>query len=580
MASSVLPAGKRALAGFRDDIADKVVSGVEERIDTARWSERINIWIFFRDHGEGADRIAGTGNQESLFTSRTARRIELRSSKRDYILDYTPVYSGYIEQLKSHIISIRNISKYFNAVSVELSEGELEDVSSLPFVKSVALVKVYRRKPELIGPGHQLEPVKPTEAGSEDSLLEKYGASFEQLALTESLDLLEEGYNGSGRITGNQPVMICILDTGFNLTHEAFSRVNIIEQFDFVQSDPVTSDQPGDYPGQAKHGTTVLGTIAGYKEGNLIGPAWGADYILAKTEILGEEIRIEEDNWVAGIEWADSIGADIVTSSLGYIDWYTPDSLDGKTCLCTIAADIAVAHGMVVVNSVGNYGYLGETSLIAPADGFGVIAVGSVDRYGDIAYSSSHGPTADGRIKPDLVARGVNVHSVSYQDRDEYSSYNGTSFAAPLIAGLCAQLLEIHPGWNPATLRDSLTATSSRNDDPDNTYGYGIPHAYAAAGFVTLPVSSSLSFGPARPNPFQELVSFNLSLPVWEIVDIRVYDCAGRLVRVLLDSEYARYREVVWDGKDNNGCDVTSGVYFIRCLSESAAATGKIIRIR
>ncbi|MBN2070965.1 MAG: S8 family peptidase [Candidatus Krumholzibacteriota bacterium] len=537
----------------------------------------LSVWVFFSDHGEvesaeDEDQISGLGQA-------AARRIRKRSRLESILSDYRPVNTTYVGIIHRYVIRIRTCSRYFNAVSVEARESDIDLLSGLSFVRKIEPVRTFRRKRE--------EPASKIEAGVQsmndrsERLSEKYGSSFDQLMLIESLDLLEAGYNGSGSITGNDPVMICILDTGFDLTHEAFSNLNVVDQYDFVQGDTITSDEPGDYTDQGRHGTAVLGTIAGYSEGNLIGPAWGAGYLLAKTEITGEEITVEEDNWIAGIEWADVLGADIVTSSLGYIEWYTTDLLDGETALCTIAADKAVSHGIIVVNSAGNFGYLGPVSIIAPADGDSVIAVGSVDRYGEIAWSSSHGPTADGRIKPDLVAQGVGVTSVSYQYTDQYYSYSGTSFAAPLIAGLCAQLLELHPQWSPIDVRDSLLASASRYEDPDNIYGYGIPRGYLASGLYDGPVPDSVTIGPAYPNPFNEEVRIDLFLPEWERVDVAVYNLAGAIVRVLVDGEYLRWeRTIGWDGADNNGDQVASGIYFIHCATDHREATRKAVRIR
>jgi hypothetical protein len=225
----------------------------------------------------------------------------------------------------------------------------------------------------------------------------------------------------------------------------------------------------------------------------LIGPAFGADFALAKTEIKLSETQIEEDNWVAGVEWADDLGADIVSSSLGYQDWYTYEDMDGNTALCTIAADLAVSKGIVVVNSAGNERITTWYHIIAPADGDSVIAVGAVDLQGGLASFSSAGPTFDGRIKPDVVARGVQTYCA--WANGGYGGASGTSLSAPLVAGVCALLLEIHPDWTPIQVREALWHTASQADDPDNLYGYGIANAAEASGLNYLEVSpEKLSF--------------------------------------------------------------------------------------
>jgi hypothetical protein len=400
--------------------------------------------------------------------------------------------------------------------------------------------------------------------------------------MIEALDLLELGYNGSGGTGGTSQVMIGILDTGFLLDHEAFGRLQVHAQYDFVNDDPVTENEPGDPPGQDKHGTLVLGTIAGYADGYLIGPAWGATYLLAKTEIVGEEIRIEEDNWVAGLEWCDSIGADIVTSSLGYLsDWYDPDyDLDGETAICTRAANRAATRGIVVCNAIGNYGWNGPTSMITPADADSVIAVGGVYSDGTLWGSSSRGPTSDGRIKPDVAAQAVAVQSVAWPYDYGYGVYNGTSFATPLVAGLCAQLLEVHPDWTPVQMRDSLRFHATNSDSPDNSFGWGIVQGLATAGLAPVsPAADSISSG--YPNPFADAVSFDLYSARWTYVSAVIYDASGRRVRTLLREEPLLFGDTVeWDGKSDGGTDVASGVYFIEFISPNIKRVMKIVRIR
>ncbi len=539
----------------------------------------IDVWVFFSDHGDVLP-TPGTGECPGMGVSpRASRRIIRRTDFSRHPGSLLPVHQDYIDGLGPYILGIRHRSRYFNAVSVSIPAGGVAPIEALPYVSKVERVKKYERKM----PDWSVYEVSPSDrTRSADGSFGRYGASLDQLALTGSVELLEAGYNGSGRKEGNEPVLVCVMDSGFELGHEAFENLRVLEEYDFVKYDSITAMEPEDFPGQSEHGTTVLGAIAGYYEGYLVGPAWGAQYILAKTEIIGQEITIEEDNWIAGIEWADSIGADIVTSSIGYLwDWYTAETLDGQTALCTKAADIAGSRGIVVVNAIGNYGQKGDTSLIAPADGDSVIAVGAVDRYGYIADFSSHGPTADGRIKPDLVAQGLGVVSVARASDEGYATYNGTSFAAPLLAGLCAQILEIHPDWSPVTLRDSLISSASRFGDPDNEYGYGVPRGWIAAGLPADSISRQAKFAAGYPNPFSESISFELYLPQWEMVDIRIYDCRGALVRTIIEEELVKWSDTVrWDGRNDSGEQVSDGVYFVDFRSSTIRRTGKVILMR
>ena len=175
--------------------------------------------------------------------------------------------------------------------------------------------------------------------------------------------------------------------------------------------------------------------LAGYAPGNLIGPAFKSEYLLAKTEIMAEEIQQEEDNYVAALEWGEALGADIACASLGYLDWYTYNDLDGNTATTTIAVDIASNLGVLCVNSAGNEGDDPWYYIITPADADSVISVGAVLQNGEIANFSSRGPTYDGRIKPEVCAQGASTYCIRSNTENSYRTASGTSFSAPLSCG-------------------------------------------------------------------------------------------------------------------------------------------------
>jgi hypothetical protein len=530
------------------------------RLDTAGSGETLAVWIFLRDRADADER---------RFTAReTARRALRGSSARDE--RDVPVDRAAIDLLRPRVLRIRHASRYFNAVSADVRVGALAAIAAEPFVRRIDFVAAARAPLDPVGDTFQ----PPARGGARPAAsADEYGPSRCQLEQIGAAALLERGINGSGAAGGTSQILVAILDSGFRLDHEALRHVDVEAQWDFIQNDSVTSDEPGDPVSQDRHGTTVLGVIAGRSDGALAGPAWGARFLLAKTEMIDREIPIEEDHWVAGIEWADSAGADIVTSSLGYYDWYSPGDLDGETALCTRAADIAASRGVIVVNSAGNRGTAG---LVAPADGNGVMAVGAVDCGGEIAYFSSRGPTADGRIKPDFVAMGYAVQSVAHPDTAGFARYNGTSYAAPLVAGICAQLLETHPSWDPAKMHSALRATASRSGFPDNTYGYGTPNAALAAQWP-----ASFSASAPVPNPFSGETRLQFVSPKLAPVTVRVYDCRGALVRVLADGRPANETwSVSWDGTNEAGRRVASGVYFIVASSIELAVRVKAIHVR
>jgi len=291
--------------------------------------------------------------------------------------------------------------------------------------------------------------------------------------------LTDQGIDGTG-------VRIGMLDTGFDTANPAFTGITITAQHDFVFNDSVVKDEPGkDAAGAQWHGTATWSLFAGDVPGRLHGIARGAHFLLAKTEDIRSETRVEEDNYVAALEWADSIGVDIVSSSLAYLSFdngfsYTPSQLNGDVAVTTVAADMAAQRGILVVTAAGNEGP-GSRSLWTPADGDSVLAIGAEDSLGTIAFFSSRGPTADGRIKPDFTAPGVAVCAVT--GSGTVGRLDGTSLATPLLAASAALVKQMHPALLPMDLRAAFRNTATKRASPDTMYGWGRPDVTAAAVF-------------------------------------------------------------------------------------------------
>ena len=254
--------------------------------------------------------------------------------------------------------------------------------------------------------------------------------------------------------------------------------------------------------------------------------------------------------------------------------------LDGDTPRCTKMADIAAGHGVLIVTAVGNEGIFGDTTLIAPSDADSIIAVGAVDRDGVRAYFSSRGPTADGRIKPELMALGRGVYTVDWGTLTGYTKADGTSLSTPLIAGLCAQLLEIDPGMSPIDIRQSLREASSQSDDPNNDYGYGIPDGLKAAGIEGPERPASVVLDGAYPNPFRSSTRFDIFIPENEPLTVRIYDCRGVLVRNLISNRILPWGgNLFWDGTNDAGRRVAAGFYFMHFKSPRYERTVKVLRV-
>ncbi len=425
-------------------------------------------WIFFKDKGISEYQVSRQLEQlKSELPARTLQRREKTRVMGD-IVDETDldIPEKYLTLLKNLGVKPIVKSRWLNAVSAELKKSQLEEVLQLNFVRKIQPVaKFLFREPFPEGEKTLTKPQK--------HRLE-YGESLEQNELIRVTDVHDLGFDGSGVIIG-------MLDTGFDYKyHEAFLSLNVVEEYDFINQDSVTQNEPGDASSQHSHGTLTLSAIAGFAPGKLIGPAYGATFYLAKTEDITNEYPAEEDFWVAGLEWLERKGVDIVSSSLGYLDWYTYEDMDGATAVTTLAAEMAVQKGVVVVNSMGNEGSNSWHYMIAPADGKNVISVGAVTSDGAVANFSSRGPTADGRIKPDVVAMGVRVRGATAGTVDGYRVASGTSLSCPLVAGVAALILEAHPYLSPYQVAEALRNTASNADNPDNDFGWGIVDAYEA----------------------------------------------------------------------------------------------------
>jgi len=432
------------------------------------------VWVYFKDKGASGVRSlekALTRARQNLAGRCLWRRAKVLEGSALTDSADLPVYPAYIDKIKQMVKKIRTTSRWLNAVSAEAAPPEIKALTKLPFVRKVDLVLSFFRDDPGSLPGLE------TPLLLDDPLVNLYGPSFIQISQINVWPLHRLGYTGRN-------VLVCMMDTGFRKSHEIFRQAHVVAEWDFVNGDGnVEQDLDNSEDYSDSHGTGTWSMLGGFKPGELIGPAYGADFLLAKTETEKFEKPIEEDYWVAGIEWAEGLGAEVVSSSLGYIDWYTYADMDGRTAVTTRAANRAVSLGVVVVNAAGNERNTVWRHIIAPADGFDVIACGAVDSLGRIASFSSPGPTYDGRIKPEVSALGVNdwLAAAREDGSQTYARGSGTSFATPLVAGVAALLLEIHRDWTPIQVRTALLGTASRSQNPDNDFGWGIVDAALAA---------------------------------------------------------------------------------------------------
>jgi len=386
-----------------------------------------------------------------------------------------------------------------------------------------------------------------------------------------------------------------MLDDGFNnhTTHPALKNIKVIAEYDFVQRDSNTSIAPGEYSSQGGHGGSTLSVIGGFDNGKLIGVAYGASFILAKTEIDSVEIKLEEDLWVEGLEWEERLGAEIVSSSLGYNDWYQYSDFNGLTATTTKAARVAARKGILVVNAMGNEGnYQSGTkntgTMIAPADADSILSVGAVWSDGAIASFSSTGPTFDGRIKPDVVAQGVNVYVAS--GSSGYQSSNGTSFSTPLTAGVAALVLSAHPTWTPMQVRNALkqtakplyNATAGMTARPNNFFGWGMVDALKAKGITFGGNNTDFVFHNSFPNPFNNSTTIVVDAPTEQEIELAIFNLLGQKVRTLYQGKSAPgvSRYYWWNGVDEANNHVATGIYICRLKAAGAVFSQKIVYLK
>ncbi len=435
---------------------------------------RVKAWIFFTDKG------VETHSQLQAALAQTAPMISAKAAVRRTKVGLSgpqfidlPVVDKYVQALQDSGAELRRTSRWLNAASIEIDRDGLSRLAELPFVREIRpmlwypSVRVNAEQPPTQLPKHPLPGPY------------NYGLSAGQLGMIGVGLAHDAGYDGSG-------VRVCLLDTGYRITHQAFTTAfdeqRVKGQRDFIFGDNIVINEPEDAPSQHNHGTLTWSALGGEVDGTLYGPAFKAEFLLGKTEDVRSEMPIEEDNWVAGMEWADSAGADVISSSLGYIDWYTQADLTGDIAVTTIAADIAATLGIVVCTSAGNYGP-SATTLLAPADADTVISVGAVSSSEVIVSFSSRGPTADGRTKPEVCAQGLSTYCANASTDIAYGYASGTSLSCPLVGGAAALVIQAHPDWTPFQVREALMMTADRATQPDNSYGWGIINVMDAINY-------------------------------------------------------------------------------------------------
>lgn len=531
------------------------------------------FWVQFKDKNGSPFSV----NDPSAYLSQKA--IDRRNKQNILIgindLPVNPVYVAEIRAMQG--VTILNRSKWFNAILVSVSDtNKISAIKALAYVKNVKKIETS----QIVKSISKFEPENSTSAVTAEksenpsaSSVLNYGPSFKQ-ANQIGVDCMHDlGYQGQG-------MTIAVLDAGFfdvNIL-PAFESMRVNNQLlgtrDFISGDTMVYE---DFP----HGMNVLSCMVADLPGKIIGTAPKANYWLLRTEDAASESLSEEITWLVGAEFADSVGADIINSSLGYnyfdnsADNHTYSDLDGNTTIITKAADLAASKGIMVVSSAGNFGGPPWYKISAPADADSILTVGAVDSVGSIASLSSRGPTFDGRIKPNTVARGLNA--VIAANSGDITTSSGTSFSSPITAGAVACLWQANPSVTNMQLLNAIQESSSQFSTPDSIKGYGIPNFCVANTILTGIDNHELNRDKlnVHPNPFNNNFEITFYSNKKQKIDIELYDISGREIFRKHENASANSYNVF---NVNEANTLSKGLYMLQLSTPDKKYFKKIIK--
>jgi len=490
-----------------------------------------------------------------------------------------PVNDQYVKTVAKTGAKILTRSRWFNIVVIEANSNMLSEISALPYISKIQLLVDKSKNPvststsskpffdnETITPGFP----ETNQAATSDQY--NYGIAYNQIDQLKGQYLHNLGYSGLG-------VTIAVIDAGFN-------SVDIMPCFDSLRvNDQIKGTRDFALPGNNvystsmfSHGTSVLSCMGAYSSGQMVGTAPKADYWLLRSEVGETESIIEEYYWVSAAEFADSVGADMINSSLGYTVFtespeanHTYSDMDGNTTVVTKGADKAAEKGILVVNSAGNEGASTWKYIGAPADGDSVLTVGAVNANGIRASFSSVGPTSDGRTKPTVAAQGSG--SAVFTPSGLGTS-SGTSFSSPILCGVTACLWQAFPGLNNMQIIELIKASASQAINPDSLLGWGIPDFEKASSTLSVQFQSNDKILVAYPNPVVDKLTLGLPFSINWKHNIEIVNLQGKVV-------YSNQRNngTIRSIQINDIGYLPSGIYLIKVSARSLIFTGKILKL-
>ena len=529
-------------------------------------------WVSFTDKKDSPYSISRPSvylSEESI-NRRFQHRIPITTSD-------LPVNPAYINAIKSTGAKISYSSKWFNAILIFLSdENQIDIIKKIPFVKEIRKLTSASENPSFKFKSEKIVSVKEERSGITPSpSVLNYGLSYNQ-ANQIGVDCLHNlGFQGQGMV-------IAALDAGFYKVDSlpAFDSLRMNNQLlgthDFVTGGTMVYE---DHP----HGMNTLSCMVGNIPARIVGTAPKAKYWLLRTEDAATETMQEEINWLVGAEFADSVGADIINSSLGYnffantADNHSYSDLDGNTTIVTKAADMAASKGIIVVSSSGNSGGSPWFKITAPADADSVLSVGAVDSLGAVGSFSSRGLSFDGRIKPNVVARGVLAVAAS-QFGDVFMQ-SGTSFSSPITAGAIACLWQAHSAYSNMEIINAIQQSASKYNSPDSITGYGIPNFCIADMLLSgidvhkLNEEEKLT---VFPNPFKTNFDITFYSDKKQTIRFEMYDVSGRIIfnekeKTVNANSYTKF-------SSSNGEALSAGVYILRVITPVKIYYKKLVK--
>lgn len=518
-------------------------------------SAQEDAWVYFNAKPNSATFLS---NPLTMLTQRALDRRTTQGIALD--IKDVPIHQAYIDQIEAaEGIAVMAKSKWFNAIHIRGSQAEITALAALSFVDHIDFAN-----PDLniAGKTAAQKAIKKVNKTFEAEVTFNYGNSANQIEMLNGHLLHQQDYTGSGKI-------IAVMDGGFPGVNTAstFSRLRdnnqILGGYDYVSRDP-------DFYTGISHGTLVLSTMGGYKDGQLVGTAPDASYYLFITEDGASEGPLEESLWVEAAEEADRLGVDIITTSLGYSNFDNPayshtyEDMNGTTTYISRGLDIAFSRGMICVVSAGNEGNNDWHYITAPADAVNALTIGAVNASGNYASFSSQGPSFDGRVKPDVVAKGQQA-TVS-NATGNITTANGTSFSGPIIAGMVASFWQALPNKTNAEIMQLIKQSASIYATPNDELGYGIPNfAQALEDALHTQTFTHTTFA-VYPNPAGSTV--NVAIPSG-FAHLALYNSIGQ--KVLEQNISGENAVIALDG-------LGSGVYFYRVDGNGLSQNGKLIK--